>query len=186
MLKVVIKTEVPKDCLKARYSEFMTLQRIQTDFDGRMKVLITFKSINRYRHTIIKNHRCKLVKALLDSGVLILYAQVRRDAIIWTLACTWDDFRNLLSNLNDLNLDYEVIWKSSFLEDKKLSHKEFEAIKLALEHGYFENPKKIKLRDLARMLNVSEATASSLIRRALRKVVEHVVNTHTLKFEREA
>ena len=80
-------------------------------------------------------------------------------------------------------MGYEVIWKSSFLEDKKLIHKEFEVIKLALEHGYFENPKKIKLRDLARMLDVSEATASSLIRRALRKVVEHVVNMHTLKFE---
>jgi len=42
-----------------------------------------------------------------------------------------------------------------------------------LEYGYFENPKKVKLKELA--LEMSEATALVLIRKAMKKVVEHFI-----------
>jgi predicted DNA binding protein len=79
-----------------------------------------------------------------------------------------------MSYIDDLNLDYEIIWKTKFFEDKMLSRKELETLKLALEYGYFENPKRIKLKELARILDVSEATVSILIRKALKKVVERI------------
>jgi predicted DNA binding protein len=60
----------------------------------------------------------------------------------------------------------------------ELSYKELEMLRLALEYGYFENPKKIKLRDLAKMLEISEATASDLIRRALKKLLKNVFTRH--------
>jgi len=94
------------------------------------------------------------------------------------LVCTWEEFKNLVASLNDLNLSYELVWKSSFFEDKKLSRRELEILKLALEHGYFENPKRVKLKELAKMLGISEATASNLIRRALKKVVDQVLTNY--------
>jgi predicted DNA binding protein len=175
MLKVVIKTDVPEECCRVRYGDFMVLQRIQPDVDGRIKALVTFKSTNKYEHTIVKGHECRLAKVLLDSGVIVLYAQVKGDKAFWTLACNWDEFKNLVFLLDDLNLGYEILWKSKFFEDKSLTNKEIEMLKLALACGYFENPKRIKLRELANMLDVSEATASSLIRKALKKVVERVI-----------
>lgn len=73
-------------------------------------------------------------------------------------------------------MKYEIVWKSRFVEDRELSIDEFKTLKLALELGYFENPKRIRLRELADVLEVSEATASSLIRKALKKVVKIVLD----------
>jgi len=178
MLKIVIKTEIPEECRKNRYSEFMTLKRVQTDIDGRVKALVAFESMDGYKYTIVKTHECKLAKALLGSGAIVLSAHVKRDEIFWTLVCTWEEFKNLVASLNDLNLSYELVWKSRFFEDKKLSRRELEILKLALEHGYFENPKKVRLKELAKMLGISEATASNLIRRALKKVVDQVLTNY--------
>ncbi|WP_457548909.1 helix-turn-helix domain-containing protein [Archaeoglobus sp.] len=172
MLRIVIRTDVPDECKKSRYGDSITLRRIQSYPDGKIKALIVFKSKNKYEYTLIDAHECKLVKALLDSGAMVLHAQVRKNEVLWTLVCSWDEFKKLTANLNELNLGYELVWKSNFFEDVKLSGSEFEALKLALELGYFENPKKVKLKELAEILNVSEATASNLIRKALKKVVE--------------
>ena len=177
MLRVVIKTEIPKDCRVERRSDVMTVKQVQTDTEGRVKALVAFEST--YDIIIRNYHECELAKALFSSGAIVLSAQVRKDEIFWTLACTWEEFRNVVESLDNLNLNYELVWKSTFFENnEELSFRELEVLKLALEHGYFENPKKIKLRELAEMLGVSEATASNLIRKALKKAVERVVTQY--------
>ncbi|WP_290596040.1 MULTISPECIES: helix-turn-helix domain-containing protein [unclassified Archaeoglobus] len=175
MLKVVIRTKVPKDCSKAHHRNFMTLQRIQADHEGKIRAFVMVKSNRNYTPTIIENHGCKLAKALLSSGVIILYAQIKKSEALWILTCTWDGFRRLLSNLDNLKLNYEIISKTMFFEENVLTHKELEALRLALEYGYFENPKKVKLKELAKILGVSEATASVLIRKAMKKVAEYFI-----------
>ena len=167
MLRVVIRTDVPDECKKSRYGDFITLRRIQSDPNGRIKALIAFKSKRKYEYTLIDTHECKLARALLDSGVIVLHAHVRKNDVLWTLACNWEEFKRLMSNLGNLNLNYELIWKSNFFEDVKL---------FKIELGY---PKRVKLKELAKILNVSEATASNLIRKALKKVVEQIL-THYL------
>jgi len=114
----------------------------------------------------------------LSSGAIVVSAIVRRDYIIWTLACTIEEFKRLISVLDKANLNYELIWKSSFFdEDDGLSYKEFEILRIALDLGYFENPKKIKLEDIAKNLDISKAAASDLLRRALKKVVKKFINS---------
>ncbi len=74
-----------------------------------------------------------------------------------------------------LKLNYEIISKTKFFEEDTLTHKKLEVLRLALEYEYFENPKKVKLKELAKALEVTEATASVLIRKAMKKVVEHFI-----------
>jgi len=179
MLKVVIKTATPNWCRKIHGNGVMILKQIWLDKEGRVKALASLKSMNGCRDVIIRDHECELAKTILGSGAMVVLAQVRKDGILWTLVCTWEEFKTLMNSLNNLNLGYELIWKSSFFEKRnelsyELSYKELEILRLALEYGYFENPKKIKLRDLAKMLGVSEATASDLIRRALKKSLKNV------------
>ncbi|WP_456328550.1 helix-turn-helix domain-containing protein [Archaeoglobus sp.] len=47
---------------------------------------------------------------------------------------------------------------------------------IAFNHGYFENPKKIKLEEIAEIIGVSKATASDLLRRAVKKVIKKYVS----------
>ena len=175
MLKVIMRTEVPKEYSKTHHKDFMTLQRVQADLKGKIKAFVIVRSGNSYEPVIIENHECRLSKILLNSGVIVLHAQIKKDEAVWILTCTWDEFRKLVSSLDNLKLKYEILSKTRFLEGSKLTQKELDVLKLALECGYFENPKKVKLKEIARMLDVSEATASILIRRALKKVVEQTI-----------
>jgi predicted DNA binding protein len=172
MLKVVIRIEVPKGCSKIIHKDSITLKRVQADPEGNIRALLIVKSTNGYQPAIIENHQCEFAKSLLDSGVIVLHAQIKRNEALWTLSCTWDGFRKLQANLDNLKLKYEIISKTRFFEESILTHTELEILKLALEYGYFENPKKVKIKELAEILGVSEATVSILIRRALKKVVE--------------
>ncbi len=152
-------------------------KQIWLDKEG-IKTLITFKTPDENKTHIIRNHKCVLAERILSSGAIVVSAIVRRDYIIWTLACTIEEFKRLISVLDKANLNYELIWKSSFFdEDDGLSYKEFEILRIALDLGYFENPKKIKLEDIAKNLDISKAAASDLLRRALKKVVKKFINS---------
>lgn len=148
MLKVVIKTATPNWCHKIHGNGVMILKQIWLDKEGKVKALASLKSMNGCRDVIIRDHECELAKTILGSGAMVVLAQVRKDGILWTLVCTWEEFKTLMNSLNNLNLGYELIWKSSFFEKRnelsyELSYKELEILRLALEYGYFENPKKI-------------------------------------------
>lgn len=64
-----------------------------------------------------------------------------------------------------------------------MSYKEFEILGLALDYGYFENPKRIKLEELAKMLDISKATASDLLRRTLKKSLKSLNLNSELRLE---
>ena len=51
----------------------MALQRVQANLKGKIRAFVVVKSNNNYEPTIIENHECKLAKALLDSGAIVLY-----------------------------------------------------------------------------------------------------------------
>jgi len=177
VLRIVIKTETPEWCLIKKLDRAtMFFKQIWLDEDG-IKALVMFKTPNGNETHVIRNHRCALAEMILSSGAIVISAIVRKFDILWTLACTDEEFKQLMSALDEIDLDYELIWKSSFFdEDDGLSYKELEILRLALDYGYFENPKRIKLEDIAKMLNISKATASDLLRRALKKVVKKYVS----------
>jgi len=176
VLRVVIRTETPEWCLIKKLDRATILfKQIWLDEDG-IKALVTFKTPDGNETHVIKNHRCALAENILSSGAIVVSAVVRRYDILWTLACTDEEFKRLMSTLDESNLNYELIWKSSFFEESDdLSYKELEVLRLALDYGYFENPKRIKLEDIAEMLDISKATASDLLRRALKKIVKKFI-----------
>ena len=61
---------------------------------------------------------------------------------------------------------------------RELTTEQERVLETAFDLGYFDIPKKIKLEDLARRLNISKATLDVVLRRAQRKVVaSHVGNS---------
>jgi predicted DNA binding protein len=177
MLKVIVKTETPPWCLIRKYTQAsMFFKQIWLDKDRKVKALVIFKTPKGNETIVVRDHRCKLADAILNSGAIVVSAEVRRQDILWVLACTSEEFKRLMENLDETNLRYELLYKSNFFEVcTDLSYKESEILRLALDLGYFENPKRVKLEDLAKRLGMSKATASDLIRRALKKIVMRFV-----------
>jgi len=113
------------------------------------------------------SRRCPLAESIIRSGAIVISADVGEDEITWILACTHDEFKRLLEKLEDFGC--EVIVKSRYSESEDLNQREI--LLLALKLGYFEFPRKAKLE--ARSLGISKYTASEILRRALKKVVEN-------------
>ena len=177
MFKVVIKTETPEWCLIKKHN-FSTIlfKQIWLDKKNDIKALINYKTKNKNVSVLIRNHRCPLAEAILSSGAIVVSAEVKLNEIIWILACTQDELKKLIENLEKSEFNYELIWKSKFFEeDNEISQREREILLLALKFGYFETPKRIKLEEIAKSLGISKSTASELLRRALKKVIKKFV-----------
>ena len=175
MLKVILKTDVPEWC-KFKNCKVIVFKQIWLDRDDRIKALLIFKSKREKSFRVIRNHECDLARAILNSGAIVSSAELRSNEIIWILVCTQNEFKELTKNLDKLrdnyDLNYEIIWKSKFSgEFEGLSYIEEEILRLALEQGYFDCPKRIKLEDLAEIFELSKSTISELMRRALKKVI---------------
>ena len=55
---------------------------------------------------------------------------------------------------------------------EELTARQEAMLQIALEKGYFEFPKKITLRQLAKLLDVSPATLTEILRRGQKKILE--------------
>lgn len=126
---------------------------------------------------VVREHECCLARAILESGAIIVSAVVNHDDVVWNIVCTADEFKDLINRIEELNFKYDILWKAEFFDESDLSYKEFEILRLALEKGFFENPKRVRLEDLAKELEISTASASDLLRRALKKVVKNYLES---------
>ena len=179
MLRVVIRTETPEWCIAKSLNQATIIFK-HIVLDGNcIKAIVSFKTSKGNKTVVIRDHECSLARAILESGAIVVSAEVRKDYVVWVLACTDEEFRDLLDGLDGLQIGYELLWKSSFFDNEdEINYKELEILRLALDLGFFENPKRIKLEDLAKILGMSKATASDLLRRALKKAVKKYITEY--------
>lgn len=57
----------------------------------------------------------------------------------------------------------------------KLTEKQLKTLLVAYKSGYFDNPKRVTLRDLSQMLGLSPSTVKEHLRKGLKKVLEGVI-----------
>lgn len=57
----------------------------------------------------------------------------------------------------------------------KLTEKQFEVLLFAYKSGYFDNPRRVTLRELAQMLGLSPSTVKEHLRKAQKKILEEII-----------
>ena len=50
---------------------------------------------------------------------------------------------------------------------------------MAYQRGYYDFPKRIGVRELAEMFDISTATLSEILRRGQKKIIEHYFDLHS-------
>ncbi|MEM0022686.1 MAG: helix-turn-helix domain-containing protein, partial [Archaeoglobaceae archaeon] len=69
-------------------------------------------------------------------------------------------------------VDFELVYKGRPEDKESMTFREEEILRTALEKGFFDYPKRIKLEELAKIFNISPSTLSEILRRAQKKVLE--------------
>jgi len=94
-----------------------------------------------------------------------------RDGIV-TASLTllgYDELRELLRDL--LGLNARVLRVSKVVGEEPLTVRQEQVLVAALESGYFDYPRKVRLSELAKRLNISPSTLDEVLRRAERNVL---------------
>ncbi len=90
----------------------------------------------------------------------------------WTVAFTGREaLTELLEKLKAAKVDVNILRLTSIADVDSLTSRQRNIVEVALEEGYFDYPRRISLRNLAKRVGVSASTVSEVLRRAEKKIL---------------
>jgi predicted DNA binding protein len=90
----------------------------------------------------------------------------------WTVAFTGKEaLTELLDRLKQDRVDVKILRLTSIADVESLTSRQRSIVEVALEQGYFDYPRRITLRSLAKKVGVSASTVSEVLRRAEKKIL---------------
>jgi predicted DNA binding protein len=103
----------------------------------------------------------------------LFHSRVKPDGTVeWTLAFTGREALNgLLDHLKGEKVDVKILRLSSVADVENLTEHQRSIVETALEEGFFDYPRRITLRGLAKKTGVSASSASEVLRRAEKKIL---------------
>jgi predicted DNA binding protein len=121
----------------------------------------------------LKTHKCTACKTFAGADCFLVSAASKPDGKLeWTVLGNDMMVKSLMQELEDQKVTAEVVKISKIKDEEELTARQENILQIALEKGYFEFPKQIALRQLARVLDVSPATLSEILRRGQKRVLE--------------
>jgi predicted DNA binding protein len=121
----------------------------------------------------LKTKKCTACRTFAGANCYLVSASSKPDGKLeWTLLGSDTMVKTLLKQLEDTQVVAEVLKVSQLVEEVELTARQEHILQIALEKGYFEFPKKITLRQLAKTLEVSPATLTEILRRGQKRVLQ--------------
>ena len=126
---------------------------------------------------IVMNNNCQVSRILSESGCLITSAVVENDEnVCWTIVSSnAEHVRNLIERLEEIGV---MVRRKSTLNTTPttlLSDKQEETVRVAIEHGYYDVPRRIKMDELSKIMGCSKSTLDVTLRNAERKIMNQYV-----------
>ncbi len=121
----------------------------------------------------ITTTRCDICRILTDADAFLISAESKGEGKVeWTLILSDKSvLKDIFDRLEGKSVKADLI-KLTKIDDKEtLTDRQDKITHVAFERGYFDYPKRISLRELARMFDVSPSTLSEILRKGQRKIV---------------
>ncbi len=121
----------------------------------------------------VVTYRCLACAAIAGSKCYLVSADVRKDGAITWRVMTSDrqEIRRLMARLRRARCQAEVVKLTPLDERELLTSRQREIIMMAFERGFFETPRRVKLKDLSKLTGVSQATLSEVLRKGQKRIV---------------
>ncbi len=131
-----------------------------------------------YLGAVVTNN-CITCQALTRSKCFLTYARNLKDAKIEWHIITGDEesLSKLINNLEKNGCSVELIRKTLLTKKNLLTSRQDEIIKVAMEKGYYEYPKKISLRELSKILKISYSNLNEILHRGEKKIIKEYCST---------
>lgn len=121
----------------------------------------------------LKTKKCTACRTFAGASCYLVSASSKPDGKLeWILLGSDTMVKTLLKDLEDAKVVAEVLKVSQLQDEEELTARQEHILQIALEKGYFEFPKKIDLRQLAKTLEISPATLSEILRRGQKRLLQ--------------
>ncbi|MDH2902142.1 MAG: helix-turn-helix domain-containing protein [archaeon] len=134
-------------------------------------------------HTVmgtITTQNCPVCSTLSGLNCSLLSAVTREDSKMeWRLLLSGDDtLKKVTDRLDSQQIGFKILQLAHLNDVKDLTARQEQIVKMALEMGYFEFPKKIRLEELSSRLGISAGTLSEILRRAEKNILTRYFREH--------
>jgi predicted DNA binding protein len=121
----------------------------------------------------LKTHKCTACKTFAGADCFLVSATSKPDGKLeWAVLGNDSMVKSLMQELENQKVTGEVVKISKIKDEEELTARQEHILQIALEKGYFEFPKKITLRQLAKVLDVSPATLTEILRRGQKRLLQ--------------
>ncbi len=134
------------------------------------------------RHRVVgtvTTHNCPVCSTFAGLNCFLVSASTAADdKMEWKLLISEDgDLKSLCERLDSKHVRYEIIDVSHRLQKREITSRQEEIVRVALDLGYFEFPKRIRLEELAEKLGLSAGTLSEILRRGEKHILSKYFET---------
>ncbi|MGA2627642.1 MAG: helix-turn-helix domain-containing protein [Candidatus Bathyarchaeia archaeon] len=127
----------------------------------------------------LKTHKCTACRTFAGANCFLISATSKPNGKLeWTLLGNDTVVKSLMHELEKENVIGEVVKISKLEDEKELTARQENILQIGLEKGYFEFPKKITLRQLAKALDIAPATLTEILRRGQKRVLQEHFKGH--------
>jgi predicted DNA binding protein len=124
---------------------------------------------------IVGTKGCGGCRSIVESGCFLVSASTDDQGWVeWKLIINEKlQLQKLVEALSGRGIDSRLILIQPIDDRESLTPRQEKIIKTALERGYYDFPKRIGIRELARIFDISTASVSETLRRGQKKIIEH-------------
>ena len=128
---------------------------------------------------MVSTHDCPICSTFAGLNTFLISADTRSDGRMeWRLLIGGNtDLKTLCNRLDVKHVKYEILEVSHQAQKREMTARQEEILRVALDLGYFDFPKRIRLEALAEKLNISPGTLSEILRRAEKNILSNHFGT---------
>jgi len=121
----------------------------------------------------IKTNQCGICSAIHDIDAFKTAQSTSKDGTVeWKIIAPEEKVvRGLVTKLKSEGVEVELVSKVHVDIDTLLTARQEKIVQVAYKRGYFDYPKRINIRELARIFDVSISTMSEILRKSEKKII---------------
>ena len=123
---------------------------------------------------VIQCVMCFGCRDVIDSSCFLVSAHTKENnRLEWTVISSDNQcMKELIDKLGMHGASPEVVRIKKVKEEEMLTENQEKIVRTAYERGYYDFPKRVGVKELADMFEISTATLSEILRRGQRKIIE--------------
>lgn len=200
LLDVVIEVQTPRELLELlREGVQFNIADIRYSGDGYVSHLISFPAdkarkvqqlfqklgfklkavnISEDRCHAVVTRSCIVCRAIVENGAFMVFGKLSEEGLMeFRFISDFKSYRSILYDLQRRGVPYKVKEITYHKPKGLLTDNQERILFIALKLGFFDYPRKISLEELASKLKISPPTLSEVIRRGLKRLLEHHFST---------